>query len=77
MEYQRLITIDKNGNSIGRMCGTKQCRTIHKPNGCENCPMTKAIYAQLKFFEDAVEEEIKHEKFEYTTHNNSRSDTNR
>lgn len=76
MEYQRLITIDKNGNSIGRMCGTEQCRTIHKPNGCENCPMTKAIYAQLKFFEDAVEEEILDEKLK-STYNSSRSDTSR
>ena len=54
MSYEPLtkIVIDDNGNQMAacRLYGTNEC-LIHKPNGCTNCPMLKAIFTQLNTFE--------------------------
>lgn len=54
MSYEPLTKIiaDDKGNQIVacRLDGTNEC-LIHKPNGCTNCPMFKAILTQLNTFE--------------------------
>lgn len=55
MNYEPLTKkiIDKKGNQmvVCRLFGTNEC-LIHKPIGCNNCPMFKAILAQLNTFEE-------------------------
>lgn len=56
MKYKRLTTEDKNGVIKGILCGTKKCISEYLPKGCQNCPMFKAAFAQLKTFEDVTED---------------------
>lgn len=45
--------IDNTGNQIVfcRLHGTNEC-LIHKPSGCYNCPIFRAILTQLNIFEE-------------------------
>ncbi len=55
MSYEPLtkkVTDDKgNQMVVCRLYGTNECQ-IHKPNGCNNCPMFRAILTQLNTFEE-------------------------
>ena len=55
MSYEPLTKkiIDDKGNPmvVCRLHGTDECH-IHKPNGCNNCPMFQAILTQLNTFEE-------------------------
>lgn len=61
MEYQPLTkTItDNKGNEIVTcwLYGTEKCHQIHKPNGCNGCPMFAAILNQLHIFEKIYTED--------------------
>lgn len=54
MSYEPLTKIitDENGEktAVCRLYGTNEC-LIHKPIGCFNCPVFKAIVTQLNTFE--------------------------
>lgn len=67
---ERLIITRQGDDNVGLICDTELCRTIHKPNGCYNCPMFAAIKKKLKFFEDAVEE-MKNEELQQSTDSNT------
>lgn len=51
------IAADDKGNQmvVCRLYGTDVCQ-IHKPNGCNNCPMFVAILNQLRIFEEIYQE---------------------
>lgn len=51
------ITDDKGKQLVVcRLYGTNECH-IHKPNGCNNCPMITAIITQLNAFEEIYQED--------------------
>lgn len=53
------LQTDDNGNQmvVCRWQGTEQCQ-IHKPGGCSNCPIFKAILKTLNAFEDVYKETL-------------------
>ena len=59
--YQPLtkIIIDEKGNQMVtcRYYGTEECRKIHTPSRCSDCPMLAAIFNQLRVFEEIYTEE--------------------
>lgn len=61
--YEPLTKIETNYNGksevVCRFSGTEECRLIHKPNGCGNCPVFAAILQQLNIFEKIYMEDDK------------------
>ncbi len=60
-EYKPLTKIitDEKGNQMiaCRYYGTEECRKIHTPNRCSDCPVLAAILNQLHVFEEIYMEE--------------------
>lgn len=58
------IETDKDGNEIAvcRFAGTSECRSIHTPNGCNGCPVFKAVFQMLHTFEQIYLSNDKEEK---------------
>jgi hypothetical protein len=74
MVYQRLTTIDINGAAKGVVCNTQKCFSEYMSNGCQNCPIFKACWEHLKFFEDVyLAEDVGGKRYENTKSANNNS----